>query len=268
MTPHIATLTLRAFQDEFAQALLATDSGAIPATDVAALIAEPGFAVYRNTVMKGCVDALQANYPAVERLVGEEWLRAAAAIYARAELPSHPMLLAYGAGFAEFLRTFAPAAELPYLADVARLDRFWSEAHTARDEEPLEPAVIRQRSLDELARVVLRPHAASRWAWFDALPIFTIWQRNRDAAFDHEAAPQIAWTGEGALITRPHGAVQAIQVDAAACAFLDACAAGRSMTEAASAAIRTDPTVDLSALMASLLNAGAFASGQATEELR
>ena len=245
MNPHIATLTLRAFQDEFAQALLATDSGAIPATDVAALIAEPGFAVYRNTVMKGCVDALQANYPAVERLVGEEWLRAAAAIYARAELPSHPMLLAYGAGFAEFLRTFAPAAELPYLADVARLDRFWSEAHTARDEEPLEPAVIRRRSLDELARVVLRLHAAS-----------------------HEAAPQIAWTGEGALITRPHGAVQAIQVDAAACAFLDACAAARSMTEAASAAIRTDPTVDLSALMASLLNAGAFASGQATEELR
>ena len=26
MTPHIATLTLRAFQDEFAQALLAIDS--------------------------------------------------------------------------------------------------------------------------------------------------------------------------------------------------------------------------------------------------
>jgi fatty-acyl-CoA synthase len=36
-----------------------------------------------NTVMKGCVDALQANYPTIERLVGEEWFRAAAACHAR-----------------------------------------------------------------------------------------------------------------------------------------------------------------------------------------
>jgi Putative DNA-binding domain len=259
MTPHLATLTLRAFQDEFAQALLAADSAAIPATDLAALIAEPGFAVYRNTVMKGCVDALQANYPAVERLVGEEWLRAAAAVYARAELPSHPTLLDYGAGFAGFLQTFSPAAALPYLADVARLDRFWSEAHTARDEEPLEPAVIRQRSLDEFARVVLRPHAASRWAWFDALPIFTIWQRNRDAAFDHEAAPQIAWTGEGALITRPHGAVQSTMLNAGGCALLDACVAGRPLPEAAEAALAADGNTNLTQLMSTLLKAGAFA---------
>ena len=28
------------------------------------------FAVYRNTVLKGCIDALQANYPTVGQLVG------------------------------------------------------------------------------------------------------------------------------------------------------------------------------------------------------
>ena len=36
------------------------------------LAAQPAFAVYRNTVMKGCVDALEANFPTVARLVGEE----------------------------------------------------------------------------------------------------------------------------------------------------------------------------------------------------
>ena len=43
--------------------------------------------------MKGCIDALQANYPAVTRLVGEEWFRAAAAVYVRQAPPTNPMLL-------------------------------------------------------------------------------------------------------------------------------------------------------------------------------
>jgi len=92
--------TLAQFQDDFIRALRDPDRPAPPA-----------FAVYRNTVMKGCIDALQANYPAVARLVGEEWFRAAAAVYVREHLPRTPMLLEYGAGFADFLARFEPAAE-------------------------------------------------------------------------------------------------------------------------------------------------------------
>lgn len=255
MILHGSTSELRAFQDGFAHALLAPDTSASSASRIAALTEQPGFTVYRNTVLKGCIDALQANYPAIERLVGEEWLRAAAAVYVRTELPSHPTLLEYGAGFAQFLRTFDPAAELPYLPGVAQLDRFWSEAHVARDEPPLQPAAL---ALLDLERVVLRPHAAARWAWFDALPIFTIWQRNRDAAFNHDAAPEITWRGEGALITRPYGAVQSTPLDACGCALLDACATGRPLAEAAEAALSVDGQIDLAQLMATLLNAGVF----------
>ena len=247
---------LRTFQDGFAQALLASDATARSAPDINALIEQPGFAVYRNTVLKGCIDALHANYPAVARLVGDEWLRAAAAIYARANLPSHPTLLDYGAGFAEFLRTFAPAAELPYLAGVAQLDRFWTEAHVARDEPPLQPDDIAQQDFE---RVILRPHAAARWAWFNEQPIFTIWHRNRDAAFDHEAASEIAWRSEGALITRPNRVVQSVALDAGGCALLDACAAGQPLADAAQAALAADADVDLAQLIATLLGAGAFA---------
>ena len=105
--------------------------------DLAGLVAQPGFAVYRNTVMKGCVDALQANYPSIAGLVGEAWFRAAAVVHARAHPPLRPTLLDYGAGFAEFLAAFEPARELPYLPDVARLDRCWTDAHVARDEVPV-----------------------------------------------------------------------------------------------------------------------------------
>jgi hypothetical protein len=252
-------MALAEYQHAFVRALLAEDplAGVPPA--LARLAAQPGFAVYRNTVLKGCIDALQANFPAVVRLVGEEWFRAAAAVYARQQLPTQPTLLSYGAGFAGFLASFAPAAELPYLPDVARLDRFWSEAHVARDEPPLRPSAIAQADLE---RVILRPHAAARWAWFEQLPIFTIWQRNRDAAFDHDAAPEMVWRSEGALITRPGEAVQSVALDAGGCAFLDACAARRSLADAAQTALSVNARVDLAQLMATLLNAGAFADLQ------
>jgi hypothetical protein len=219
---------LARFQDRLVRTLLNPE-----------LPAPPAFAVYRNTVMKGCIDALQANYPAVARLVGEEWFRAAAAVYARANPPRVPMLAEYGEGFASFLESFPPSAELPYLPAVARLDRFWTEAHTAPD-EPL---------LRRLNGRRLQPHAAARWAWFP-LPAYTIWSANREGAGERG---EIVWRAEGALITRPRDAVQCIELDAAECRFLDACARG-------------DELPDAFPFLARLLQAGAFADQPLTWE--
>jgi Putative DNA-binding domain len=59
-------MLLADYQDAFAQALLAEDPGSA-SPELARLVAQPGFAVYRNTVLKGCIDALHANFPAVAR---------------------------------------------------------------------------------------------------------------------------------------------------------------------------------------------------------
>lgn len=253
--------TLARFQDGFASALLAPGTAVAP--EIEALAAQPAFAVYRNTVMKGCIDALQANYPAVVRLVGEEWFRAAAAIYVRENPPCVPMLLDYGAAFAEFLARFEPAAELPYLAGVAQLDRLWSEAHGARTEDALDPATVAGVSPEALAITVLHPHAAARWAWFEDAPIYTIWSRNRaggtpDADLD--------WRAEGALLARPRDAVEWTAIDAAGCAFLDACAAGGTLAAAAQSALAVQGGADLARLMSTLLGAGAFSRMSHIEE--
>lgn len=251
--------SLRRFQDGFAQALLDARADGTSDAALAHLTAQPGFAVYRNTVLKGCIDALAANYPAVLRLVGEEWFRAAAAIYVREHLPRQPMLFDYGEGMARFLAEFEPAAELPYLAAVAQLDRLWSEAHFAPDEAPLDADVLATLGPAQLARTTLRPNASARWVWFDTMPIRTIWQRNRtpDAvnAFDGDSD----WHGEGVLIVRPHGAVETIALDAAGCAFMDACARGASLTEAVLAAAEVEGSLDLTQLTATLFSSGAFA---------
>ena len=221
---------LTRFQDGFAQALLAPEPAAAPGLtpEMAELVRQPGFAVYRNTVMKCCIDALEANYPSVARLVGDEWFRAAAAIFAREHLPAQATLLYYGEAFAEFLAHFEPAAELPYLPGVARLDRFWTESHTAPDESALAPTALAGLASDALAATVLHPHVAARWTWFADQPIYTVWQRNREGPDDER---EIEWYGEGALLARPRGVVQWAKLDAAGCAFLDACAAGQSLTE-------------------------------------
>ncbi len=245
---------LGSFQDAFAAALMIESTGI--GGPFAKITAQPGFAVYRNAVMRGCIDALRANYPAVLRLVGEEWFAAVAAEFVRAHPPRTTSLIEYDDRFAAFLATFAPAAELPYLADVAILDAFWTQAHVSADEACVAASRVAEIDSHALARCALRPHGSARWRAFDG-PAFSIWRSNRDPAARTNLA-DLEWRGEGALIVRPFDTVESLEIDAATCAFLDACGRGMSLAEASAAALGVTPDTDLAALLERLLRASAF----------
>lgn len=242
------------YHAHFLQALCDGDS-ADPAMQ--ALLAQPAFAVYRNTVFKGCVDALAANYPAVRRLVGEAWFAAAAQAHARAHPPQDACLIAYGHRFPEFLAGLPQAQALPYLPDVARLDRCWSESHLAADD----PAIDAEALLAALSAgrdLLLVTHAATRWHWSDAHPCYAIWSANRSDDSPAAIAPE--WRGEGALLTRPDGQVLWRPAGLGACRFLDACRDGLGVAQAAGSALQADPQLDIAAMLGALLQAGAFTS--------
>lgn len=223
---------------------------------VAALLAQPAFAVYRNTIFKGCADALAANYPAVQRLVGEEWFQGAALAYAREHMPQDASLIAYGAGFADFLAGLDAVRDLPYLPGVAALDRCWVESHLAADDAALDVAAL-HAALAAGQDVSLAPHAAARWRWEAADPAYTIWVANREAA----ALPgELEWRGEGALLTRPESQVQWRPIGRGACIFLDACKNGAGVAEAAGLALDGQPGLDVAAMLGMLVQAGAFTS--------
>ena len=251
------TASLRQFRQAFAQALLAPQATADPT--VHALTAQPAFAVYRNTVMKACIDALQANFPAVARLVGPDWFRAAAALYVAQEAPSDARLLHYGGGFADFLRGFEPAADLPYLPGVAQLDTFWRESHAALDAPCADASWLAQQPPDHMATLVLKPHPAARWAWFDAQPVYSIWHSNRQQT----GLPDLQWHSEGALLTRPNDSVIWQGIPLAGCVLLDASADGLPLAQAAEQALAAEPDVDMASVFALLLRAGAFTSPNA-----
>ena len=223
---------------------------------------EPGertlgaLAVYRNTAIKGRIDALEANYPTVLQMVGEDWFRAAARVFVEEQPGEGPVLTDYGAGFPDWLARFEPARDMAYLAPCARLDRAWTEAHLAQDAEPLSARQAADLGL-ALAGVVARLHPSVRLFWFDwTAP--SLWLGHRypqtAAALEWRAAP------EGLLICRPVAAVEAARLTRAQWVFLDACRQGRPFGAAAAAAQGAQPGVDLPALFGGLIALGVFDS--------
>jgi hypothetical protein len=244
--------SLESFQDAFVEALFGTES-----SEMKSLTAQPGFAVYRNTVLKGTTDALVANFPTIERLVGTDWLQGAAALHARLSPPMDPRLLYYGADFPAFLDSFEPAREMPYLGDVARLDLLWTHVHCAADEPGIDMNTLAQLASTDLASIGLTPRAACRWIWFPHSPAYTIWRVNREQLHMPE---ELNWQAEGALLTRKAGRLHWQAASAADCAFLDACAAQLPLGLAADRAIEVEPDVNLENLIVRLVSADAFAA--------
>lgn len=247
-----------AFQRDFFRALLA------PADAAAALLpgvaTQAAFAVYRNTAMKACIDALAANFPTVERLVGSDWFRAVAARHVALHPPRDGRLLCYGTAFADFLdealAATGMAAELPYLADVARFDQAWREAHAAADAPVLDPAALARLAPAQLARTVLRPHPAARWHGSSATPAFALWRQHRPPGMADAATP--AWIADAGLLTRPGDHVRCQAITPAQLRLLDACAAGLPLDAAADAALHHHPDADPASLLPELLLAGTF----------
>ena len=213
-------------------------------------------AVYRNTSTRGRVDALEANYPTVSRLVGADWFRAAAREFVEALPSDDPVLAAFGAAFPDWLGAFEPAREMPYLAPVARLDRAWTEAHLASDAVPL---TTQQATAVGLALTALpaRLHPSARLFWFDwTAP--SLWLAHR---FPSEQ-PDLSWhpEPEGLLIHRPGAEVRARRLSRVEWVFLDACRKGRPFGVASLSARSVRPRTDMSSLFADLIALGVFDS--------
>jgi hypothetical protein len=81
-----------------------------------------GLRVYRNNVLYSLTQALAAQFPVVQRLVGAEFFGALARDYVQQEPPCEAALTWYGHLFPDFIASHAACSTLPYLADVAALE--------------------------------------------------------------------------------------------------------------------------------------------------
>lgn len=214
------------------------------------------FSVYRNNVHASLIATLVAHFPVVRRLVGEQFFEATAVAFLRKHPPQTPVLSEYGFAFAEFLQSFAPAAALSYLPDVARLEWALNVAHNALDETSLGLDALAALPPESAAgkHVTLHPAAfviSSPW------PVVSIWTTNtRDDEVRHL---DLRGGGEAALVTRPGLDVSVALLPTGADLFIAALARGEALGDAV-ASTESVEGFDLAATLAVLFNAGAIAA--------
>jgi hypothetical protein len=213
------------------------------------------FAVYRNNVVFGLIGALEANFPAVCRIVGDEFFRAMAHAYVVSDPPSTPILLDYGAGFANFIAQFETAATLPYLPDVARIERAWTEAYHAPEAVALAASAFASIESDQLAGLHLAVHPSLRIVR-SRLPALTIWRMNVDDGVPRPV--DLETGGEDALVVRPAAELEVRSIPEGGAEFVTALAEGKSLAQATQAAMEADARFDLAVNLAGLISAGAF----------
>jgi hypothetical protein len=231
---------LAEFQRNFAEALSQDGEGNRS-------LRSQAFAVYRNTSARGAVEGLRAAFPTIDMILGDEMFTGVALDYRREEPPAGPVLSDYGGGFPAWLSRQPWASELPYLADVARLDWLWLESFVAAELSSL------PSSFGPQSRAMLHP--ATRFAWLQT-PGLTIWQAHRDPWGFDELNPE--WVEEGALITRHGDEVLVQPIDRACHYLLLLCASSPSLTQCVETVAEAYPQSNLPDLLQRCMAAGAL----------
>jgi hypothetical protein len=186
--------------------------------------------VYRNTFLSSVTKALRLSFPAVHRLVGNDFFEGAAAVFIVRQPPRAAYLDDYGADFPQFLSGFEPAASLEYLADVARLEWAVTRAIHALDVESLDLARLETLAPEDQACVSFVPHPSISLLRTD-YPVDVIWRAvlaGDDAAL---AAVDLNSGPSCLLVERRATGVEVSRIDAAAWRFAHALCEGRPLVE-------------------------------------
>ncbi len=163
--------TLLELQRSFARAL--TEGGGA-ALDLPASMSMR-LEIYANTRRATLTHALALTFPAVRALVGAAFFEAMAEAFAATTPPVSAYLNDYGAELPRFVRSYAPAAAVPYLSDVARLEWAVSRACHAADAPRLDPRTLAELSGEDLAGVIFVGHPSVATLCLDC-PADRIWR--------------------------------------------------------------------------------------------
>jgi hypothetical protein len=247
-------LSLSESQTAFSAALLA------PGMATSANIIRPDgyradrrFAVYRNNVAVSLIDALQANFPVTCKLVGEAFFRAMAGEFASVETPKTPVLSEYGDGLPNFISSFRPAQDLPYLADVAAVELAWSQAYHAADRAYL--SSLEGLNEQELAQAICVLHPSVRFV-SSPFPAGAIWLGHQAEPF----SPPLEWKPESILLVRPEAEISLHVLQLGEFAFAQKLCSGERLEEAAIIALGVDPSFNPGAGLIKLVKAGAIST--------
>ncbi len=241
-------LALREMQEQFAAGLLAEPPPALLA-EVRANRLPPAarVQVYRNNVFGSLTGALEAIYPVVAKLVGEDFFRQVAREYVRRHPSRSGNLHDYGTAFPALLASLRECTALPYLPDVARLEWAYHLVFHAAAARPLDLKALNAINADDAPRLRLRLHPASRIVE-SPYPVLRIWQVNQEN-FDGNATVSLAEGGMNVLVIRRELDIEFELLSAGEVELLRAFAEGLDFATAVGQAAELQPGLDIEACL-------------------
>lgn len=211
------------------------------------------FGVYRNNVTVSLIEALKATFPAVCSLVGDEFFKMMARTYLRSHPADSAVMLEYGRGFANFISSFTPAQSLPFLGDVARVDRAWLDAYHAADAEPLNPERLSGLSDGQLGKVRFEFHPAAKLIRSD-YPIYDLWMAGKNDQANAQIDPGRV---QNIAISRPSYEINTFKVSPASGLFIHSLMQGEALGMASELVVNDD-NFDLIRILKFLVGSGMF----------
>ena len=139
--------------------------------------------IYRNNYQGALINTLELVYPVCKKIVGEQCFRGLATRYIQLYPSTNPDLNQYGGMFAEYLEHHVlkqPAfADLPYLADLARMEQYIHKVYYADDDAEFD--------FDFLSRISGSKADGLYFILSNSLemmsseyPVYEIWKLNRN----------------------------------------------------------------------------------------
>ncbi|MET0334612.1 MAG: DNA-binding domain-containing protein [Rhizobacter sp.] len=177
-----------------------------------------GLEAYRANAGASAERALATAFPTVHALVGDDSFASLARAFWHACPPECGDLAMFGAGLPGFIAQSEQLADVPYLADVARVDWSLAEAERAPDVDA-EPATLALLTETDPAELLLALMPGTVVIASD-YPVASLWKAHQandeaDAARDQVRASLESGEGECAVVWRQGWRGQVIAVDAA-----------------------------------------------------
>jgi Putative DNA-binding domain len=221
-----------------------------------------GFGIHANNTRVSLRIAVEKIYPVTRRLVGVDFFTAMAEQFVACHPPNHGWLSAYGADFADFVAQYRPAADLGYLADIARIEWARVRAANAPDAPGLDLIALARMDPEALEGLPLSLHVAASLVC-STFPAFDIWRAHQHNGGDDEQLPQIdlAIGPQTTLVSRP----AALEVGVALlgpgdAAFLSMLAEHSTFGAAYQAAVLQEADYDLASRLGDLVRMRALAT--------
>lgn len=136
-------------------------------------------AIYRNNARIGFLSTMEAAFPVVKQLGGDDWFEQTIRRYQQRHPSSSGNLHHVGERFAGYLLAELDGSSHAYFADIARLEWAYQEVLVAEDSSKFDVSTLAHVPPERYGALQFQLHPATRLI-SSCFPILKLWQAHRD----------------------------------------------------------------------------------------